>query len=196
MSHGSFFSSEIEYGDAAVVVDGFYHHRLGPRHKEYLYALDRGVTVIGTVSIGAVRALELSAYGMAGFGAVRQLYRAGVFDGDDTVGVAHEEDAPYASLSVPLVNLYTAAQAARAARVLAARHRRRRVGAPFRVLPDTHARPCRPYSAAGRPTRDGGMVRAAGGRRPVRLRPEARGLSIHLGALLRRRSFRQNRAEP
>ncbi|WP_405642340.1 TfuA-like protein [Streptomyces uncialis] len=120
VSHGSFFSPEIEYGDVAVVVDGFYHHRLGPRHKEYLYALDRGVTVIGTASIGALRALELSAYGMAGFGVVHQLYRAGVFDGDDAVAVAHEEDAPYASLSVPLVNLYTAAQAARAARVLAA----------------------------------------------------------------------------
>lgn len=118
MSHGSFFASEIESGDVAVVVDGLYHHGLGPRHKEYLYALDRGVTVIGAASIGALRALELGAYGMRGFGVVHQLYRAGVFDGDDAVAVAHEADAPYASLSVPLANLYTAAQAARAAGVL------------------------------------------------------------------------------
>ncbi|MFE3410867.1 TfuA-like protein [Streptomyces mirabilis] len=117
-SHGDFFSSEIGSGDVAVVVDGFYHHRLGLRHKEYLYALDRGVTVIGAASIGALRALELSAFGMQGFGSVYELYRAGVFDGDDAVAVAHEDGAPYSSLSVPLVNLHAAAQAASSAGVL------------------------------------------------------------------------------
>ncbi|MBP2334902.1 hypothetical protein JOF41_001080 [Saccharothrix coeruleofusca] len=119
-SHGDFFSADIGSGDAAVVVDGHYHHRLGLRHKEYLYALDRGVTVIGAASIGALRALELSAFGMRGVGTVYELYRAGVFDGDDAVAVAHEDEAPYSSLSVPLVNLYTAARAACAAGVLRA----------------------------------------------------------------------------
>jgi hypothetical protein len=118
VSHGDFFSSEIGSGDVAVVVDGFYHHRLGPRHKEYLYALDRGVTVIGAASIGALRALELNAFGMQGVGSVYELYRAGVFDGDDAVAVAHESGAPYLSLSVPLVNLHAAAQAGSAAGVL------------------------------------------------------------------------------
>ncbi|MFJ7085934.1 TfuA-like protein [Streptomyces griseus] len=118
MSHGDFFSPDLESGDAAVVVDGFYHHSLGPRHKEYLYALDRGVNVIGAASIGALRALELEAFGMRGCGAVYELYRAGVFDGDDAVAVAHEAGAPYTSLSVPLVNLHAAAQAGSAAGVL------------------------------------------------------------------------------
>ncbi|WP_131735419.1 TfuA-like protein [Actinomadura roseirufa] len=117
-SHGDFFSSEIRSGDAAVVVDGFYHHRLGLRHKEYLHALDRGVSVIGAASIGALRALELDAFGMRGLGVVYELYRAGVFDGDDAVAVAHEDEAPYSTLSVPLVNLYTAAKAASAVGVL------------------------------------------------------------------------------
>ncbi|GHE93950.1 TfuA-like protein [Streptomyces fumanus] len=112
VAHGDFFSASIESGDVAVVVDGFYHHKLGLRHKEYLYALDRGVTVIGAASIGALRALELSAFGMRGIGAVYDLYLSGVFDGDDAVAVAHEEEAPYSSLSVPLVNLYTAVQVA------------------------------------------------------------------------------------
>ncbi|MEU5974911.1 TfuA-like protein [Streptomyces sp. NPDC047315] len=101
-----------------MVVDGFYHQRLGPRHKEYLYALDRGVTVIGAASIGALRALELSAFGMRGVGAVYELYRAGVFDGDDAVAVAHEGEPPYTSLSVPLVNLHAAARAACSAGLL------------------------------------------------------------------------------
>jgi hypothetical protein len=118
VSHGDFFSADIASGDVAVVVDGFYHHRLGLRHKEYLYALDRGVTVIGAASIGALRALELSAFGMQGVGVVYELYRAGVFDGDDAVAVAHEDGAPYSSLSVPLVNLHVAAQAASTAGVL------------------------------------------------------------------------------
>lgn len=119
VSHGDFFSPQLVPGDVAVVIDGFYHHRLGARHKEYLHALDRGVTVIGAASIGALRAVELSAFGMRGFGAVHELYRSGVFDGDDAVAVAHQEEAPYASLSVPLVNLRAAAQAARAAGLLA-----------------------------------------------------------------------------
>ncbi|MDQ7807518.1 TfuA-like protein [Amycolatopsis sp. A133] len=117
-SHGDFFAADLVSGDVAVVVDGYYHHRLGLRHKEYLYALDRGVTVLGAASIGALRARELSAFGMRGSGAVYELYRAGVFDGDDAVAVAHEDSAPYTSLSVPLVNLYAAAQAACAAGVL------------------------------------------------------------------------------
>jgi hypothetical protein len=119
-AHGDFFSPEINSGDVAVVVDGFYHHKLGLRHKEYLYALDRGVAVIGAASIGALRALELDAFGMRGVGAVYELYRAGVFDGDDAVAVAHEDAAPYSSLSVPLVNLHAAAQAASIAGVLSA----------------------------------------------------------------------------
>jgi hypothetical protein len=119
-AHGDFFSPEIESGDVAVVVDGFYHHKLGLRHKEYLYALDRGVTVIGAASIGALRALELDAFGMRGIGEVYELYRAGVFDGDDAVAVAHEDGPPYSSLSVPLVNLHAAAQAASIAGVLPA----------------------------------------------------------------------------
>ncbi|MFB9689489.1 TfuA-like protein [Amycolatopsis plumensis] len=118
--HGDFFSPEFSAGDVAVVVDGFYHHRLGLRHKEYLYALDRGVTVLGAASIGALRALELDAFGMRGVGEVYELYRAGVFDGDDAVAVAHEGTAPYSSLSVPLVNLHAAAQAASVAGVLPA----------------------------------------------------------------------------
>ncbi len=119
-AHGDFFSPELESGDVAVVVDGFYHHKLGLRHKEYLYALDRGVTVIGAASIGALRALELDSFGMRGVGAVYELYRAGVFDGDDAVAVAHEDEAPYSSLSVPLVNLHAAAQAASIAGILPA----------------------------------------------------------------------------
>lgn len=117
-SHGDFFSPELRSGDVAVVIDGFYHHALGLRHKEYLHALDRGISVIGAASIGALRALELDSFGMWGCGVVYEQYRAGIFDGDDAVAVAHEADPPYTSLSVPLVNLHAAARAACVARVL------------------------------------------------------------------------------
>ncbi|WP_312865099.1 TfuA-like protein [Saccharothrix tamanrassetensis] len=102
------------------MVDGLYHHALGLRHKEYLHALDRGVSVVGAASMGALRALELSAFGMQGCGVIYRQYRAGIFDGDDAVAVAHEEDPPYRSLSVPIVNLHAAARAACAAGVLRA----------------------------------------------------------------------------
>ncbi|WP_170970538.1 TfuA-like protein [Streptomyces zhaozhouensis] len=112
VAHGDFFGPEPAAGDVAVVVDDFAPHRPGARHKEYLHALDRGVTVIGAAGVGALRALELGPFGVRGVGTVHELYRSGVLDGDDAVAVAHEEEAPYARLSVPLVNLRAAAQAA------------------------------------------------------------------------------------
>ncbi|GAA3873331.1 TfuA-like protein [Streptomyces sedi] len=120
VAHGDLLGSEPAAGDVAVVVDDFAPHRPGARHKEYLHALDRGVTLVGTAGVGALRALELGAFGMRGLGTVHELYRSGVLDGDDAVAVAHEEEAPYAALSVSLVNLLAAARAACAEGVLRA----------------------------------------------------------------------------
>ena len=119
--HGDLFSPEIRDGDTAVIVDGIYHHRLALRHKEILDAMARGVTVIGAASIGALRAAELAPMGMTGVGLVHQWYRDGVFDGDDAVSVAHGETGSPVGVNVPLVNLYAALLAGRAAGVLAER---------------------------------------------------------------------------
>ncbi|GAB7180201.1 hypothetical protein ATKI12_0032 [Kitasatospora sp. Ki12] len=112
--HGDLFAGGINAGDVAVVLDGVYHHSLALRHKEILDAIDRGVTVIGASSIGALRAVELESQGMIGVGKVFQWYRDGIFDGDDAVSVAHGDSGPLTGLNVPLVNLYGALTTAQA----------------------------------------------------------------------------------
>lgn len=116
--HGDLFSGDLSSGDVAVIVDGFYHHRLALRHKEILDALARGIAVLGAASIGALRAAELDEFGMIGVGRVYHWYRSGVFDGDDAVSVAHGETRSPAGINVPLVSLHTAVVAACEAGVL------------------------------------------------------------------------------
>ncbi|MEU0040045.1 TfuA-like protein [Streptomyces sp. NPDC006333] len=102
----------IQSGDVVVVIDGYYHHQLGPRHKEYLGLMHRGVSVIGASSIGALRAAELEPYGMTGVGQVFNWYKSGRVLGDDAVAVAHSMQGAYESESVPLVNILAALDAA------------------------------------------------------------------------------------
>lgn len=113
VKHGDLYSPSLGSGDTVVILDGLYHHHLAMRHKEVLYALSRGITVIGAASIGALRAVELSSYGMTGVGEVYSWYRDGVFDGDDAVAVAHADSGSSATaLNIPLVNVYAALVAA------------------------------------------------------------------------------------
>ncbi|MFE3886285.1 TfuA-like protein [Streptomyces lydicus] len=108
VGHGDLFVEEIEAGDVVVIIDGVYHHRPALRHKEILDAMAHGVTVVGAASIGALRAAELSTFGMSGVGQIYQWFRDGTFDGDDAVSVAHSESGDPTGINVPLVNLHAA----------------------------------------------------------------------------------------
>ncbi|MER7674409.1 TfuA-like protein [Kitasatospora sp. NPDC096128] len=116
--HGDLFAEGIDRGDIVVILDGIYHQSLALRHKEILDAIDRGITVIGAASIGALRAVELEPHGMIGVGKVFQWYRTGVFDGDDAVSVAHGDSGSLVGLNVPLVNLYSALTAAQGEQII------------------------------------------------------------------------------
>ncbi|GGU42997.1 TfuA-like protein [Streptomyces violascens] len=105
MRHGDLFDPAIGTGDTVVLIDGMYHQAAAVRHKEILAVLDRGVRVIGAASIGALRAAELSAFGMTGVGAVFRAYLRGDLDGDDEVAVGQQPDGSWRSLTWPLVNL-------------------------------------------------------------------------------------------
>ena len=63
-----------------VLIDGIFYHDLAVWHKEIIYALLKGIVVIGAASMGALRAAELDRYGMIGVGEVYQRYRAGEED--------------------------------------------------------------------------------------------------------------------
>jgi hypothetical protein len=87
-----------------LLVDVCFLQAPTPTHAEILWLLEKGAAVHGSGSAGALRAVELEAYGMAGSGAVFSAYRAGVITDDAEVGVAMCP-ITYQCLSVPLVNV-------------------------------------------------------------------------------------------
>ncbi len=72
-----------------VLIDGFFEDRPSVWHKEILWALSRGIAVVGASSMGALRAAELSGYGMAGYGKVFEAFVSGRLNDDDEVAVLH-----------------------------------------------------------------------------------------------------------
>jgi hypothetical protein len=105
IQHLDLFDTAIRTGDTVVIIDGVYHQAPALRHKEILAAMGRGVRVIGAASIGALRAAELSQFGMLGVGSIYTAYAQGEIHGDDEVAVGQAPDGEWDALTWPLVNL-------------------------------------------------------------------------------------------
>ncbi|GAB3132308.1 TfuA-like protein [Microbispora hainanensis] len=106
VARGDLLAETWSSDDTAVIIDGYYRERLSVGHKEILWLLDEGVHVIGAASMGALRAAELSPYGMSGAGTVFDMYATGEVDGDDEVAVVHgPADRGYPAVTVALVNI-------------------------------------------------------------------------------------------
>ncbi|MER8002108.1 TfuA-like protein [Streptomyces sp. NPDC095613] len=103
--HGDLFDSRITDSDTVVIIDGLYHHTPAVRHKEIIWALGRGVRVLGAASIGALRAAELAPCGMVGVGEIFHAYASGTIEGDDEVAVGQSTDGDLRSFTWPLVNV-------------------------------------------------------------------------------------------
>jgi hypothetical protein len=103
--HGDLFDPAITGGDTVVIIDGLFHHAPALRHKEILAVLARGVRVIGAASIGALRAAELSQFGVLGVGAVFHAYACGAIEGDDEVAVGQSAGSDLRACSWPLVSV-------------------------------------------------------------------------------------------
>jgi hypothetical protein len=109
IEHGDLLRLDPVPGDRVLIIDGLFMRKAPVRHREILHYLDRGVTVAGSSSMGALRAAELFPYGMRGVGTVFELYRDGVITDDDEVAVVHgPADEGHRTLSEPLVNLRVA----------------------------------------------------------------------------------------
>lgn len=100
--------------ECIAIIDGYFSQTPAVWHKEILWALERGVRVLGGGSMGALRAAELARFGMVGVGVVFQAYRDGRFPGfdddpfedDDEVAVIHGPiEAGYAVASEAMVNI-------------------------------------------------------------------------------------------
>ena len=91
---------------AIAIIDGVFETVPSVWHKEILFALSQGVQVLGSASLGALRAAELHSFGMKGIGQIFEAYRDGILEADDEVAVTHgSAEVDYRPLSDPLVNI-------------------------------------------------------------------------------------------
>jgi TfuA protein len=75
--------------DVFVIIDGEFGQSLAVSPKEILSLLDRGKVVIGSSSMGALRASELDRYGMIGVGWVYEHFASATVRRDDDVALAY-----------------------------------------------------------------------------------------------------------
>ncbi len=104
------------------IVDGEFYQSLAISPKEILPFLERGVRVLGSSSMGALRAAELHSYGMQGVGTIFDWYRRGRLEADDEVAMAFCPSTLRA-LSEPLVNFRVALRVAQKDKLLIAAER-------------------------------------------------------------------------
>jgi hypothetical protein len=110
---------------AIALVDGVFDTTPSVWHHELALALDAGVAVFGGASMGALRAVELAPLGVVGVGKVFRWYRDGVVDDDAEVALLHgDEEHGFRPLTLPLVAVRAAAEAARREELLSAREAR------------------------------------------------------------------------
>ena len=106
VSEGDIYRATLERPVAIGIIDGYFENVPSVWHKEILYALQQGIHVFGSASMGALRAAELEAFGMEGVGAVFEAYRDGCLEDDDEVAVIHgPAEFSYLPLSEAMVNI-------------------------------------------------------------------------------------------
>ena len=86
------------------LIDGVFHQESAVAHREILTAIKKGVRVIGSSSMGALRAAEMDTLGMTGIGEVYRMYKSGELVSDDEVALVFDPETGF-SLSEPLVNI-------------------------------------------------------------------------------------------
>jgi len=104
---------------AIGLIDGYFQFTPTVLHKEILWALDQGIHVFGSSSMGALRAAELHSFGMKGVGRIFEDYRDGRLIRDDEVALSHgPAELNYPALSEPLVNIRATLEAASAGNIV------------------------------------------------------------------------------
>jgi len=86
------------------LIDGVFHQESAVAHREILAAIRKGICVVGSSSMGALRAAEMDTLGMVGIGDVYRMYKSGILESDDEVALVFDPVSGY-SLSEPLVNI-------------------------------------------------------------------------------------------
>lgn len=89
-------------GSLIGLIDGVFYQNDAVSPRELVYALQRGVRILGSSSMGALRAVEVP--GIQGVGHVYEMYKSGVIDSDDEVALIFDSEK-LVPLTVPLVNV-------------------------------------------------------------------------------------------
>jgi len=104
---------------AIGVIDGYFEGQPAVWHKEILWAISEGIPVFSASSMGALRAIELSGFGMIGIGRIFQDFAKGVLEDDDEVTIVHGSvESGYRAASDAMVNIRYTLQAAAASGVI------------------------------------------------------------------------------
>ena len=100
--------------DQIVLIDGVFYTSLSVWHKEILFALLEGVSVIGAASMGALRAADTHRYGTIGVGRIFEMYRDGETEDESLVALLYDPES-YRPLSETRIGNATKARDALAA---------------------------------------------------------------------------------
>jgi len=123
VAQGDLYRAALQRPRAIGIIDGYFDGVLSVWHKEILWAMAEGIHVLGSASMGALRAAELHDFGMQGVGRIFEAYHTGtlhpyegLFEDDDEVAVIHGPvETGFLPLSEAMVNIrITLAEAARA----------------------------------------------------------------------------------
>jgi hypothetical protein len=117
---GDVYRAALEQPWAIGIIDGFFESTPSVWHREVLWAMAQGIHVFGAASMGALRAAELSAFGMVGVGEIFAAYQDGAIEDDDEVAVVHgPPELGYVQLSEAMVNIRASLGRAAEARIIA-----------------------------------------------------------------------------
>lgn len=86
------------------IIDGVFYSETAIAHKEIMAAMKKGITIVGSSSMGALRAAELADFGMIGVGRVYECYKSGRITDDDEVAVTFNP-VTGEQISEPMVNV-------------------------------------------------------------------------------------------
>lgn len=119
VKQGELYKAALNRPSVIGVVDGFFETVPTVWHKEILWAMTQGIHVYGAASIGALRAAELTPFGMKGIGRVFELFRDGTLQDDDEVAILHgPEELGYLPVTEAMVNVRATLERASSERVI------------------------------------------------------------------------------
>ncbi len=115
---GDVFRAIDDRPEVIILIDGVFESAPSVWHHELLAAHASGITLLGASSMGALRAAELPGI-VTPVGEIARRYLSGAWNDDSAVALLHADAAHgYRSLTVPWVNVWATARAARATGLL------------------------------------------------------------------------------